>query len=184
MVPGREDMEHDPGGEGGEVPDGLHHGNVSPSLLKCVRTGPQAQLRPLYDTGLPPQLLPEGALQVPRGLQSAPPQTTNHPNKGGQNLHGPTEGRTEAEGMGRKEIRLDLGRHVENRQRESLRAPRSCKESATHSEVRPRDRGKPEGQQAKPGRGSRSRGGGATWFGPTITPGSLAPDNGVELSCI
>ena len=132
MVPVREDMEHDPGGEGGEVPDGLHHGDGSPSLLKCVCTGPQAQRIPLYGPGLPPQRLPEGALQVPRGSQSPPPQTTNHPNKGGQNLHGPTEGRPESEGMGREEKRVDLGGHVENRRRESLCAPISSKGSVTH----------------------------------------------------
>ena len=42
MVPGREDVEHDPGGEGGEVPNGLHYGDGSPYLLECVRLGPQA----------------------------------------------------------------------------------------------------------------------------------------------
>ena len=42
MVPGRKDVDHDTGGEGGEVPDGLHPEEGSPSLLECVRTGPQA----------------------------------------------------------------------------------------------------------------------------------------------
>ena len=39
---GREDVEHGPGGEGGEVPDGLHPGDGSPSLLECIRPEPQA----------------------------------------------------------------------------------------------------------------------------------------------
>ena len=39
---GREDVEHDPGREGGEVPDVLHPEDGSPSLLECVRPGPQA----------------------------------------------------------------------------------------------------------------------------------------------
>ena len=42
MVPGREDVEHDPRGEGGEVPDGLYPGDGSLYLLECVRPGPQA----------------------------------------------------------------------------------------------------------------------------------------------
>ena len=42
MVPGREDVEHDPGGEGGAVLDRLHYGNGSPSLWKCLCLGPQA----------------------------------------------------------------------------------------------------------------------------------------------
>ena len=32
MVPGREDMEHGPGREGREVPDGLHPRDISSSL--------------------------------------------------------------------------------------------------------------------------------------------------------
>ena len=42
MVPGREDVEHDLGGEGGEVPNELHSGDGSPYLLECVCPGPQA----------------------------------------------------------------------------------------------------------------------------------------------
>ena len=42
MVPGREDVEHGPGGEGDEVPDGLYPGDESLSLLECVHPGPQA----------------------------------------------------------------------------------------------------------------------------------------------
>ena len=71
---------------------------------------------------------------------------------------------------------------MKNIHQESLRAPRSRKGSVTHSEVRPRDRGDTEGRQATVGRGSG--GGGATWVGPTITPGSLIPDKGVVSGCI
>ena len=42
MVPGREDVEHDPGGEEGEVPNGLHSLDGSSSLLECIRPGPRA----------------------------------------------------------------------------------------------------------------------------------------------
>ena len=42
MVMGREIMDHDPGGEGGEVPDRLHPGYGFMSCLECVRPGPQA----------------------------------------------------------------------------------------------------------------------------------------------
>ena len=42
MVPGREDVEHSTGGEGGEVPDELHPRDGSSSLLECVCPGPQA----------------------------------------------------------------------------------------------------------------------------------------------
>ena len=42
MVLGREDVEHGTGGEGGEVPDGLHPGYGLPSLLECVCMGTQA----------------------------------------------------------------------------------------------------------------------------------------------
>ena len=42
MVPGREDVEYDTGGEGGVVPDGLYHGDGSPSLWKCLCLGPHA----------------------------------------------------------------------------------------------------------------------------------------------
>ena len=40
MVLGREDVEHDQGGEVGVVLDGLHPGDGSPSLLKFVRPDP------------------------------------------------------------------------------------------------------------------------------------------------
>ena len=42
MVPGQEEMEYDPGGEGGEVPDRLHPGDISMYLRECVRPGPHA----------------------------------------------------------------------------------------------------------------------------------------------
>ena len=42
MVLVQEDVDHDLGREGGEVPNGLHSGDGSPSLLKCVRPVPQA----------------------------------------------------------------------------------------------------------------------------------------------
>ena len=42
VVTGREDAEHDPGGEVGAVPDRLHSGNGSTSLCKCLRLGPEA----------------------------------------------------------------------------------------------------------------------------------------------
>ena len=38
----REDVENKPVGEVVEVPNGLHYGDGSPSLLGCVRLGPQA----------------------------------------------------------------------------------------------------------------------------------------------
>ena len=41
-MPGREDVEHDPGGEGGEFSNGLHSGDGSLSLLECVRLVPHA----------------------------------------------------------------------------------------------------------------------------------------------
>ena len=42
MVSIREDMEYDLVDEEGDVLDGLHHGDVSPSLWECVYPGPQA----------------------------------------------------------------------------------------------------------------------------------------------
>ena len=42
MVPVREDIDRDLGGEGGEVLDGLHSEDRSPSLLEYVCTGPQS----------------------------------------------------------------------------------------------------------------------------------------------
>ena len=42
MVPGRENMEDGLDGEGGEVPDGLHHRDKLLSLLECNRPGPTA----------------------------------------------------------------------------------------------------------------------------------------------
>ena len=42
MVPGREDMEYDPGGEGDELPDGLHSGDGLLSLWECIRPGTHA----------------------------------------------------------------------------------------------------------------------------------------------
>ena len=42
MVTGQEDVEHDPVGDGGAVPDGLKYGDGFLSLCKCLRTGPQA----------------------------------------------------------------------------------------------------------------------------------------------
>ena len=123
MVLGREDMEHDPGGEGGEVPDGLNSGDGSPSLWVFLRPGPQAYLRLLYGSGLPPQRTSERSRQVPRGAQAAPPLPTERPNEGGRNIRGPTEGRLEGTGKVREEERVNLGSNVETRRRESLRAP-------------------------------------------------------------
>ena len=42
MVMGREDVEHDPVGDGGAVPDGLKSWDGFSSLCKCLCTGPQA----------------------------------------------------------------------------------------------------------------------------------------------
>ena len=39
MVPVQEDVEYDTGGEGGAVPDGLHSGDGSPPLWKCICPG-------------------------------------------------------------------------------------------------------------------------------------------------
>ena len=39
---GQEEVEHDQGGEGGAVLDGLHPGDGFPYLWKCLRLGPQA----------------------------------------------------------------------------------------------------------------------------------------------
>ena len=114
MVPGREDVEHDMGGEGGEIPNGLYSGDGSPYLLECFRPGPQAQLRPIHGSGMPPQHPPpEGTCQIPWGAQVAPPPTTDRPDKGGQNICGPTKGRPEAPGMRCEEKRVDIGGHVE-----------------------------------------------------------------------
>ena len=79
MVPGQEDVEHYPGGEGGAVPDGLHSGDGSPSLWKCLCPGSQAYLILLNSSGLPTQCSPEGASQVPWGAQAPPPPPTDCP---------------------------------------------------------------------------------------------------------
>ena len=42
MVTRQEDVDHGPGGEEVEVPDGLHHRDRSSSLLGCVHPGPLA----------------------------------------------------------------------------------------------------------------------------------------------
>ena len=42
IVPGREDVEHDQGGEGGAVPGVINSGDRSPSLWKCLCPGSQA----------------------------------------------------------------------------------------------------------------------------------------------
>ena len=42
MVPGREDVEHGPGGEVGKVMDGIHSRDGSSSLLEYVCPRPQA----------------------------------------------------------------------------------------------------------------------------------------------
>ena len=55
MVPGLEDMEHDPAGEGGEVPDGLHPGYGLPYLFECVHTSVLLPLLILSLLGLYPK---------------------------------------------------------------------------------------------------------------------------------
>ena len=42
MVPGWEDVEHGPGGERGEVPDGLHPRDILSSISECDCPGPTA----------------------------------------------------------------------------------------------------------------------------------------------
>ena len=73
MVTGQEDVDHDLGGDGDAVLDGLQSGDRFSYLCKCLRTGPQAQLRPLHGYGLRTQCLPEVACQVTRGELSPPP---------------------------------------------------------------------------------------------------------------
>ena len=93
---------------------------------------------------MPPHCSPEGELQVPWGEQAAPPLTTDRPDKGGQNIRGPTQGRPEASITGREGKRVDLGVHVETRGQEILCAPISRKGSSPHSEVELRNCGKLE----------------------------------------
>ena len=116
MVTERDNVDHDPGGEGGEVPDRLHPGGGLQSLLECVCLRPQEKLRPLYGSGLPLQRAPEESLQLPRAEQATPPPTIDRPNKGGQNIHVPTEGRPKGSGTGRKKKRVDLEGHLETSQ--------------------------------------------------------------------
>ena len=133
--------------------------------------------------GLPPQRPPEGILQIPQEKKAAPPPTTDHPDEGGQNICGPTEGSPKASGAGRKEKRVNLGGHVDTRRRESLRAPISRKGPVLYLEVGLHNRGKLEGIQETSVRGSGRGGGDTTWFGPPPPPGSLAPVEGVVLVC-
>ena len=65
MIPGRKDMDHGPGREGGEVPDELHPGGGLTSLLERVLLVPESSLGTLIGPGMPPQRFPEGTLQVP-----------------------------------------------------------------------------------------------------------------------
>ena len=116
------------------------------------------------------------------GCETAAP-ATDRSHEGGRNLCGPTEGRSEASGMGRKEKRVNIGGNVETCGQESIRAPISRKGSFPHLEVGPRNHSKLEGQHATASRGSGSRGGGATWVGPPTPPGILAPDKGVVSGC-
>ena len=146
MVLGQENMDHRPDREGGEVPDGLHPRDESPSLLECIRLGPHAELRPLIGPGLPLQRPPGGTIQVPQEVQASPHPTTGHPDEGGWNLRGRTEVCPKTSGLGCEGKRVDLRGHVETRRRESLRAPRSCEVPVPYLEVGPRYRGELEGR--------------------------------------
>ena len=115
MGQGTEDVEHGQGGEGSLVPDGLHPRDRSPSLLEHFRPGSTAQHRSLHGDGLPTQRPQEGTHQIPHGAQDTDPPTTVRPHAGGQDLHGPTEGRAETTRKGEEEERVDFGGHVETR---------------------------------------------------------------------
>ena len=65
MVPGREGVEHGPGGKGGEFPDGLHPRDRLSSLSGCHRLGPTEQLGPLMGTSMTLWLPPEVTHQLP-----------------------------------------------------------------------------------------------------------------------
>ena len=77
-------------------------------------------------------------------MQADPPPTLVHPEEGGRNIWGPTEGFPEASGSGREEKRVDLGGHMDTRQRESLCATRSREVPVPYLEVGTRYHGKLE----------------------------------------
>ena len=103
LVLGWEEVEHGQSGEGGEVPDGLYPGGGPPYLQERFRPGPKSQIILLHDIGVPQQRHPEETHQVPWAAHAAPSTAPNHTNEIGRNFCGPTEGNTEAKGVGRAE---------------------------------------------------------------------------------
>ena len=79
MVSKLEDMENGMAGEGGAAPDRIYPGDKLSSLQERARPGPHAQLRSLYDIGLPPQRHPEEKHQVTWEEHANISPAPNHP---------------------------------------------------------------------------------------------------------
>ena len=106
-------MENDSPGAVGVVLYKLISWDGPPSLSERIRLGPPAQLISLYDTGVPPQLHPDGTFPVPPAAHSytiAPPRDTY---QSGSDFCGDPPGGAKTDGVRGKRQRVDLGRNME-----------------------------------------------------------------------
>ena len=78
---------------------------------------------------------------------------------------------------------MDLGNNVDTCRQESLRAPGYHKRPSVNSEVGLRHKGELAGGKKTAGRGGGSGCGDTVVVGPPISPGSLAPYQGVVKCC-
>ena len=112
-------------------------------------------------------------------MQAPPPPSTDRTNEGGQNLRVPTEGRSEAVGLGSAEECMDLGDNMKTRRRESLRVPGYCERLGFNTEVGPLHKDEPEDGQETACRGGGGGGRGTVRVRPPSALGGLAPDQGM-----
>ena len=95
------------------VLDGLHPGDGPPSFQERRSPGPLAQLGPIHGPGLPAELPPDGAQEIPGRKETVAGEATGGTNKDGLTFHGSTESRTEGATARGETKRLDLGDNVE-----------------------------------------------------------------------
>ena len=120
---GPEDVGDAPKVEGGEVPDGLHHGDGQPYLQERRSPGTSEELGPLHGPVLSDKLPPDGTQAILGREEEVASEATAGTNTDGPTVCGSMESRTESATARGETKRLDIGVDMETHQQESLRTP-------------------------------------------------------------
>ena len=116
---------------------------------------------------------------IPGGTEMMAGGATGGAIEGGHTLCGSTESRTEKVAAGGETKRLDLGRDVAVRQRESRHLPRPAVLSGGQADLGEEDQTESSGGQEEEDGGGGGGGRGADEGGATPNPRGVAPPSGV-----